>query len=139
MLNAQTVSVNSARLHREIENRQCLDQRLAGAACADSVQWIIESGKTGKISRSRELPAVRERAHGGKRSIHAGVAHRIQKRAVEIHATAAANHGLAFAEWIPNKTESRGEEGTAAVRQTTGSISLESLQVWIGDVRILRQ
>src|SRR5436309_14956350 len=136
MLNAQTVSVDSARFHREIKDRERLDQRLAGDAPAYCIERIVEGRKTGKIRRRRELPAIRNRGYGRIRSINAGVADWIQKRAVVIHAASAANHSFAFAEWIPNEADSRGEERVTAIRQAAGSISLQSLKVWIGDIRI---
>src|SRR5213593_1227710 len=139
MLNAQTVSVDSARFHREIKDRERLDQRLAGAAPAYCIERIVEGRKTGKTCRRRELPAVRNRGYGRKRSINAGVADWIQKRAVVIHSAAATNHSFAFAEWIPNKAEARREKRSAAVCQTARAISLQSLQIRISEVRVLWQ
>ena len=75
MLNAQTVSVDSARFHREIKDRERLDQRLAGAAPAYCIERIVEGRKTGKIRRRRELAAIRDRSHSRKRSVHAGISY----------------------------------------------------------------
>src|SRR5207249_6388479 len=122
------VSVDSARFHREIKDRERLDQRLAGAAPAYCIERIVEGRKTGKIRRRRALAAIRDRSHSRKRSVHAGISYWIQKRAVVIHAAAAANHSFAFAEWIPNEADSRGEERVTAIRQAAGSISLQSLK-----------
>ncbi len=139
MLHAQTVSVNRARLHREIKDRERLNQWFAGAARANRIERIIKSRQAGKTRRRRKLAAIRDGGHGRKRSIHAGVADRIQKRAVVIHATAAANHSLAFAERIPNKTQTWREKRAATVRQTARAIGLQSLQIRIRDVRVLWQ